>query len=140
MGTVTKHLGIPCDRTFETNLFAAEADPKKVRSARVLGKRFHLRKLEGQDYNGEPEGGKPSALYQNPGTISRFEKTMDLGPGSWGLGPWALGPGPRPKGPVPRARTPGPGAPGPGPRAQGTGPKPKVHRIFKTTYCARILI
>ena len=40
---------------------------------------------------GEPEGGKPSALYQNPGTISRFEKTMDLGPGAWGR---ALGPGP----------------------------------------------
>ena len=48
---------------------------------------------------GEPEGGKPSALYQNPGTISRFEKTMDLGPGAWGLGPWALGPGPRALGP-----------------------------------------
>ena len=33
---------------------------------------------------GEPEGGKLSTLYQNPGTISRFEKTMDLGPGAWG--------------------------------------------------------
>ena len=74
MGTVTKHLGIPCDRTFETNLFAAEADPKKVRSARVLGKRFDVRKLESQGYNAEPEGGKPSALYQNPGTIRLFEK------------------------------------------------------------------
>ena len=94
MGTVTKHLGIPCDRAFEINLFAAEADPKKVRSARVLGKRFDLRKLEGQGYNGEPEGGKPSALYQNPGTISRSEKKMDFGPWAWGPGPRALGPGP----------------------------------------------
>ena len=78
MGTVTKHLGIPCDRAFETNLFAAEADPKKVRSARVLGKRFDLRKLEGQGYNGEPERGKASALYQNPATISLCEKTICL--------------------------------------------------------------
>ena len=31
---------------------------------------------------GEPEGGKPSALYQNPGTISRFDKND---------GPWARG-------------------------------------------------
>ena len=108
MGTVTKHLGIPCDRAFETNLFAAEADPKKVRPARVLGKRFVLRRLEGQGYNGEPERGKPSALYQNPGTISRFEKTMDLGP-------WALGPGPRAPGH-------GPSAPGPRPWALGPGP------------------
>ena len=45
---------------------------------------------------GEPEGGKPSALYQNPGTISRFEKTMDLGHGAWGR---TLGPGPRAPGP-----------------------------------------
>ena len=90
MGTVTKHLGIPCDRAFETNLFAAEADPKKVRSARVLGKRFDLRKLEGQGYNGEPEGGKPSALYlANPGP----------GPRAMGPGPWALGPEPWPPGP-----------------------------------------
>ena len=44
---------------------------------------------------GEPEGGKPSALYQNPGTISRFEKTMDLGPGAWG-GPRAFGRGVNP--------------------------------------------
>ena len=27
------------------------------------------------DYRLEPEGGKPSALYQNPSTISLFEKT-----------------------------------------------------------------
>ena len=25
-----------------------------------------------------PEGGKPSALYQNPGTISLFDKTLRL--------------------------------------------------------------
>ena len=26
----------------------------------------------------EPDGGKPSALYQNPGTITRFEKPEPL--------------------------------------------------------------
>ena len=26
----------------------------------------------------EPEGGKPSALYQNPGTISLFDKTIRI--------------------------------------------------------------
>ena len=121
MGTVTKHLGIPCDRAFETNLFAAEADPKKVRSARVLGKRFDLRKLEGQGYNGEPEGRKPSALYQNPGIVSRFEKRWTLGPGP-GAGPWALGHGPWALGPGPWVLDPGPWALGPGPWAPGPGP------------------
>ena len=59
---------------------------------------------------GEPEGGKPSALYQNPGTISRFEKidgpwALALGRGPWapGLGPRAMGPGPWDLGPGPWA-------------------------------------
>ena len=28
----------------------------------------------------------------------------------------------------------------PGPRAHGPGPGPKIHRFYKTTYCARVLI
>ena len=63
---------------------------------------------------GEPEGGKPSALYQNPGTISLFDRTR-------AYGPWALGPRARALGPGPRAPGPGPRAPSPGPRAPAKG-------------------
>ena len=46
----------------------------------------------------EPEGGKPSALYQNPGTINPSEKTTSLRsdppPARPGMGPGARGPGP----------------------------------------------
>ena len=50
----------------------------------------------------------------------------------------AQGPGPMARGPWPRAQGPGPMARGPGPKAPRPGPN--VHRFFKTTYCARILI
>ena len=38
MGTVTKQLGIACDRAFETNLFVADAAPKNVRSGKRLAR------------------------------------------------------------------------------------------------------
>ena len=60
MGTVTKHLGIPCDRIFETNLFAAEADPKKVRSPRVLGKAGDPPKVP------KPNVGKAKLIFAGP--------------------------------------------------------------------------
>ena len=60
MGTVTKHLGIPCDRTFGTNLFASEADPKKVRSPRVLGKADDPPKVP------KPNVGKAKLIFAGP--------------------------------------------------------------------------
>ena len=64
----------------------------------------------------EPEGGKPNALYQNPGTINPSEKTTSLRPDPPPAGP---GMGPGAQGPGPGSRVPG--ALGPGPRGGAGG-------------------
>ena len=70
VGTVTKHLGIPCDRTFETNLFAAEADPKKVRSPRVLGKADDPPKVP------KPNVGKAKLIFAGPCALGVLDPVM----------------------------------------------------------------
>ena len=74
-----------------------------------LTKRYVFARTRAYLRYGEPEGEKPSALYQNPATISRFEKHE--GPWARGLWPGALGPGPWAPGHGPRAMGPGPWGP-----------------------------
>ena len=90
--------------SFEFELISAMSDPKggnRVPSIKIRPQEVCLRegyifvRIRAYLRYIEPEGRKPSALYQNPGTISRFEKTMDLGPGAWG-GPRAFGRGVNP--------------------------------------------
>ena len=78
-----------------------------------------------------PQGPGPGTHGPGPGARDPAPRAHGPGPRIQGLGPRAQGPGPRTQGPGPGARDPGPRAPGPG---------PKVHRFFRTTYCARILI
>ena len=70
--------------SFELVLISAISNPKggsRALSIRIraqylfLQKRYVLVRIRAYLHYIEPEGGKPSALYQNPGTISLFAKT-----------------------------------------------------------------
>ena len=73
--------------SFELELISAVSNPKgvnralsiRIRAQYVFStKRYVFVRIRAYLRYGEPEGGKPSALYQNPGTMSLFAKTIWL--------------------------------------------------------------
>ena len=78
----------------------------------------------------EPEGGKPSTLYQNPGTINPSEKTTSLRSDPPPARP-GMGPGHGSRVPGPGSRVPGPR--GRGPRAPGPGEAPEAPTVAVDT-------